>query len=151
MQHSFELLDIRRWELDPTRAGKVCCYNDFLVEDVKSVCNALHLADNSAMEDTVRQALHQNDHRPLVSLLMTCLQSLTNLNVFVQDIDKCFAQVLNLALRNEGSDQSRRRAFQNLREASFRIPGVYESSDHRLCAEDMWPIPSPEYPEALDL
>ncbi|KAI4161039.1 MAG: hypothetical protein LQ342_005202 [Letrouitia transgressa] len=134
-------LDIREWDPDPLYAEKVCCYDGFPAEDVKLVCNALHLADISAMEHTVLQALHQNDRRPLVALLMTCLPQLTKLNVVVQDIDKCFTQVLNLALRNEGSDQSKRRAFQNLREASFRTPGQYEPTYlNRLFAEDLWPI-----------
>ena len=133
-------LDIRRWDLDPTRAGKVCCYDDFSVEDVKSVSNALHLAGISTMEYTMLQALRENDRMPLVALLMTCLPRLTYLNVVVQDIDKYFAQVLNLASRHEDSDQYRRRAFQNLREASFRTPGKYESSDYRLSAEDLRPM-----------
>lgn len=74
-------------------AGKVNCYDDFPVEDVKSICNALYLADIPEIEYTVLQALHQNDRRPLVALLMTCLPKLTNLNVIVQDIDICFAQL----------------------------------------------------------
>ncbi|KAI4213419.1 MAG: hypothetical protein LQ351_003919 [Letrouitia transgressa] len=133
-------LDIQRWDLYPIYPGMVCRYDDFPAEDVRLVCKALHLADLAAMKRIMLQALNQNDRKPLImALLMTYLPCLTKLNVAVQEIDECFTQVLILALHNKGNDQTKRRAFQNLREASFNPPRA-ESNCPILYDENLWPL-----------